>query len=609
MISTVFINTCRLLLLTILLILSVAAPASAKDPLTIPVEKALSGQPLAKYWRFQLGDDLAWAHPDFDDSGWQTVGLPHIWRANFDEAGNRNEHFGWYRLHVHFDINSVEDRDRLSMLGLYMGQVLSAYELYANGQLISTSGRLPGRGLPVPDYKNQDIVPIPLAAVTAEGELMLALRVWGGTDLIVERWGAGPYRHVPELGNYGQLLKRLIIEQAPAMLLGAICMVFGLYHLYLYYRNRRLNVFLWFGLSALLIGVYSLMLTEWRNYLGLDIESYQKIQFTTLYLIAPLLLQMVWAMMDQVVDRWLRYYQMSFIFIAAVFVIIPGVELRYSLINYWLLWILPSLLLAGTLILKKLHEGRRDARKFAIGGLLFVIACLHDIIVELIVGDMTELLPWGFLALLVAMSISLGDRFAGMVGSLEFEVAERTAALSELNRQLSEIVRVDPLTGVLNRRGFVAEAERELQRMFRTNRTFSIVLADIDHFKSVNDRYGHAAGDHVLKRVSARIREAMRDVDRLARWGGEEFILLLPETDVEGATILAEKLRELISGNVFEFESMRLGVTMTFGVAAIRRGESLESCIARADVALYQGKDQGRNRVMVGSVSGLAVVK
>jgi diguanylate cyclase (GGDEF)-like protein len=104
------------------------------------------------------------------------------------------------------------------------------------------------------------------------------------------------------------------------------------------------------------------------------------------------------------------------------------------------------------------------------------------------------------------------------------------------------------------------------------------------------------------------LRERVRDVDRIARWGGEEFILLLPETDAEGAANLASKLCQSIADNVFEYEGRRLSITLTLGVAAYRKGDSLDACIARADKALYRGKEEGRNTVAVSEPGGLSLV-
>ena len=140
----------------------------------------------------------------------------------------------------------------------------------------------------------------------------------------------------------------------------------------------------------------------------------------------------------------------------------------------------------------------------------------------------------------------------------------------------------------------------------RERRTFG--SPNPPNFKQFNDLHGHVCGDHVLKRVAEILQERTRDVDRVARWGGEEFIFLLPETDTEGGAVLAEKLREAIASNLFEFDDQRLGITMTFGIAAFRKGESLDSCISRADTALYHGKEGGRNKVMIGNYKGLSLV-
>lgn len=136
----------------------------------------------------------------------------------------------------------------------------------------------------------------------------------------------------------------------------------------------------------------------------------------------------------------------------------------------------------------------------------------------------------------------------------------------------------------------------------------SVILADIDNFKAVNDRHGHACGDHILRRVAQHLERQMRDVDRVGRWGGEEFILLLPETSSEGAAVLAEKLRLGVESELMQFEGAGFTITMTFGIAGHRNGESLDACIARADTALYTGKAKGRNRVMIGNYEGLTMV-
>jgi diguanylate cyclase (GGDEF)-like protein len=214
--------------------------------------------------------------------------------------------------------------------------------------------------------------------------------------------------------------------------------------------------------------------------------------------------------------------------------------------------------------------------------------------------------------LAVALLVIVGfliSRIGSLLNRLEHEVAERTADLDEANQELAKAARIDPLTGVMNRRGFQAEAEVEIKRFFRHDRSFALVLADIDNFKSFNDCFGHACGDQVLNRIADTLSSSVREVDRVARWGGEEFILLLPETESQGASVLAEKLREHIAQEQFEVEGGSLTMTMTFGISVHRKGETLETTIARAKIALDHGKQGGRNKVMIGNYKGLTLVQ
>ncbi|WP_116367139.1 sensor domain-containing diguanylate cyclase [Parahaliea mediterranea] len=574
-----------------------SVPASSQDPaggaVVLSPEQAFAGQKLKNGWRFAVGDNVAWAAPGFDDSAWESVTLPHRWVPENSEEG-----WSWYRLRMRFA--PLPTAQQWS-LGLEFGSVMSAYELYAGGQLVGGVGRLPPAPDPVIDYDRPRIFSLPFSAVDANGELVLALRVWGGDVAVSDSWGVGPYRGHFRLARQDRLLLDAVIDQMPGLIVSIICVVFGFYHLYIYYRNRHLDSFLWFGLAAVVIGIYGLSLNQWRYFFGWEFAVYKKLEFAAIYLVPPLSLQGVWSLLDRPIGRWLRVYQLSFLLPAVLFVAMPGLEIHWRTLTAWQLWTLPALGLTAWRILRSMLEGHDEARTIALGAMLFIGTCLHDIGVDLLHLSNPRLLPWGFLIFVMSMAVSLANRMTAALGQLEQEVAERTEALEAANRRLTEAARVDPLTGLYNRRGFIAEAEVEIQRMFRTGRGFSLILADVDHFKSVNDRYGHASGDMILMRVASLLREGIRDADRVARWGGEEFILLLPETGADGAALLAEKLRERLADNLFEAEGHRLRISMTFGVSEFRRGESLEQCVARADAALYQGKSEGRNRVVLDS--------
>lgn len=165
-------------------------------------------------------------------------------------------------------------------------------------------------------------------------------------------------------------------------------------------------------------------------------------------------------------------------------------------------------------------------------------------------------------------------------------------------KKLDQISRTDPLTRLSNRRDFMERFQGEIHRFQRNKRAFSIVLGDIDDFKAVNDRYGHNCGDLVLAQIAEILRESVRKQDVVARWGGEEFILLLPESPMDGGAIVADSVRRRIHSHTYVYDDISLKITMTFGVSEFKGGMDADSCVKKADLALYQGKQKGKNCVI-----------
>ncbi len=164
--------------------------------------------------------------------------------------------------------------------------------------------------------------------------------------------------------------------------------------------------------------------------------------------------------------------------------------------------------------------------------------------------------------------------------------------------EIYRLTTVDGLTQIFNRRYFEETLEREISRCNRYGRELSLVMMDIDHFKQINDAYGHLAGDHVLKQIASTLRSKIRREDVFARYGGEEFALLLPEVDSRGAVLMAEKARRLVERQTFEFDKQVISVTLSLGVGTLagsqREGADL---IRAADAKLYEAKTAGRNKV------------
>ena len=171
----------------------------------------------------------------------------------------------------------------------------------------------------------------------------------------------------------------------------------------------------------------------------------------------------------------------------------------------------------------------------------------------------------------------------------------------ELERRILRLASTDSLTEVLNRRAFMERMEQEINRSFRENLPLSLILADIDHFKSVNDRYGHQVGDLVLQRFVSKLTESSRPYDFVGRYGGEEFVICLPGSTDSQARTVAERMRKSVEDMkiMLPDSSQSVRITTSFGVVTLRLEleDNVDSLIGRADDALYKAKREGRNRV------------
>jgi diguanylate cyclase (GGDEF)-like protein len=178
-----------------------------------------------------------------------------------------------------------------------------------------------------------------------------------------------------------------------------------------------------------------------------------------------------------------------------------------------------------------------------------------------------------------------------------------TRDLTERKRtedELKALATVDPLTGAYNRRQGDALLAAEFARRSRTGRDFAVLLLDIDHFKTVNDQFGHAAGDAVLCALVRDGQKALRAIDMLVRWGGEAFLLLLPDTEADAAMVAAERMRAALAATEVSTSGAKIRFTVSIGVALPSTDNSGE-LLLRADLALYAAKAGGRNRVALAS--------
>ncbi len=280
---------------------------------------ALTGE-----WRFQPGDDLSWAMPEYDDGHWRGKRVPERWPDGGYPATGQ---MAWYRMTLELDLQASDFERQVPVLAVRTGQVMSAFELYAGGQRIGAIGSLPPA--PSEQYDRMRVFHVPATAISENGRLVLALRVWGGHQEMVDYWYGGPYYGQFRIGQYSQLMQGMIVSETPGQIAVVLFLAFGLYQIYLYYRNRQLGSYLWFGLLALNIGVYSLCLGQWKYLLGWDFLTYEKLEYASMQILPALAMQMVFVVLQRPVGPLLRVYQLSFVLFATVVLLVPGLRIHY----------------------------------------------------------------------------------------------------------------------------------------------------------------------------------------------------------------------------------------------------------------------------------------
>jgi len=243
----------------------------------------------------------------------------------------------------------------------------------------------------------------------------------------------------------------------------------------------------------------------------------------------------------------------------------------------WSLVRLASIIMSGDHVTNFLEGGATFAVMFAVSGILHMLVNAFQFRLE---------------------SEQVRDDLAAHAGHLEEKRDMLQAVVTERTAELTRLATTDSLTGIANRRHFIDRGRQELERAVRYNLPMAILVLDIDHFKQINDSFGHPAGDRLLQVVAQACQSSARHIDLAGRLGGEEFSLLMPETSAIAANLAAERLRRAIANIAPAQSGVLRPITASFGVATLTsRDASLDTLLARADAALYRAKHGGRNRV------------
>jgi len=573
-------------------------------------------------WQFHPGDDPAWASPAYDSSHWE--------RLTADQPWGRQGHmsltgFAWYRSEI--ALNPVLGLPpRFSLL---IPKIKDAYEIYWNGALVGRNGVLPPHPVWYLSRPPQifDLGPV------RQG--VLAVRVWKAPLLSDDTGAAGGFWASPLIGSPEAIATAKDAEEfqwlRSRQFLFAenlLCAVIALLSFLLWLRVPSRRTLLWTAAFAICAPANFLLLEAhlgWPYLLAMvaaqPLAALQNVSlwFLLLWLLplhenrglcrltrtlAPIF--MVNATLDGVLvslawkPQWSRFVQISDA--ASTFLWVTLEAFPLVLVGYAFLqrkkfnsarWLVASLALLDEMMMV-FNDVIKQGRQFT----GWYLADNIDASLFSIVGNEVSLSTIAGALLLVAIVYAVYNSVREDEHRRAALEQEKTDLIYESGRMRHKAEH-DGLTGLWNHMVIVDRLSQEINRSLREGTPLSVVLIDIDHFKKINDGYGHWAGDVVLKELSAVFLRSLRPYDCVGRYGGEEFLLILPNCEIESALIRAEQMRQAVESARMMDGETKLQVTASFGVASVLPSQcEAETVIRAVDAALYRAKSTGRNRVV-----------
>ena len=538
--------------------LALFAPAPDTTP---PEPVRLHGE-----WRLRAGDDLRWASPALDDRAWKRAEVPAEWETVLPN----HDGFGWYRREVRLPAVLEE-----GPLGLHLGTVGDAFEVYWNGVRIGGRGSFPPRFVEGV-HPSLFLVPARALAVRAGGPHVVAVRVYND-------YAYGGMMGGARVGRYDVLVAGSPPRETIIGGLISFFLAVGAYHLVFFLRRREARENLHFAVLCVLVALYGATYSTTFAAAVVEHVNPYRLGLLAILLAAPVFLALTRRLFDLPRTRW--GWAAGALFLAAVPLCAALPLVRLAELNEW---IDAALFLGLVATVVRAVRGSAphapQARTLVVGTVAFAAAVIWDLGNESGVTTVARVLPgvpglfWiGFLAFVMAVGIATAGKWA-------------RAEIDALT---------DTLTGLSRRHVFEEALRREAERMRRSGGKLAVVVIDLDHFKRINDTWGHRTGDEVLVRVGRLLRYSARNIDLAARLGGEEFGVLLFDTDARGALAFVERFRGHLRALEVPAPGGVVRVTASAGIAAAEDAADPDALLDAADRAVYRAKEEGRDRMVV----------
>jgi diguanylate cyclase (GGDEF)-like protein len=554
--------------LILFLLTLLAAPAFAQSADSVALDGA---------WRFRAGDAAAWSSPLLDDGAWRTLRVPGPWEAGLGDYNG----YGWYRRDVRLPAGL-----RGAPVGLRFGTVGDAFEVYWNGVKVGSRGSMP------PHFVEGAVlrpffIPDSVLDRAVDGRHVVAVRVYnayayGGlmTPVVVARYDTLASRRSPRSVVIGGLV--------------SFFLAIGVYHLAFWLRRRAALENLLFTAVCLCVSIYGATYAEPVQGALIPVMHPYRVGLLALLAGGPAYVALVNRLFGLRGGRRTRLVNLAF---AGAFA--AGLVLPLPRLAEFSQWIDGALVIGLLTVVARAWNASRPgagtpaphARTLLLGTSAFSATLAYDLLSE-------------YFAFIPIPTILPGVPGVFWIGFSVFLMAVGTATAGQW--ALTEVAAlVDPLTELSRRHVLEDALRREAGRLRRTGGSLALVMIDLDHFKRINDTHGHRVGDQVLARVGRLLRSSARNLDLPARFGGEEFAVLLYDTEMAGALAFCERFR----ANLREMQvpvagGVAVQVTASMGVSVGSDLVDPEALVEATDRALYQAKGEGRDRLVSVRVGG-----
>ena len=578
--------------------------------------------PLNGPWQFHTGDDLAWANPAFDSSGWEQISAERPW----GQQGHASlTGFAWYRCRIVLSpASGIEPR-----FSILIPEIRDAYEIYWNGVLIGHNGKLPPHPVRILSQPAQSF------ELGEASQGVLAIRVWKAPLLSDDSGELGGFRSAPLIGSSAAIATALTADQFQWLcrrqfIFGEnlICAVIAFLSFLLWLQSRDRWLLFWmaaFSLSSPVILLFLNAHLGWSYVIAMGAsQPVLALKGVSLWF---LLLWLLSLHTDKFICRLTRVLACICLANASLDGMLVALAWnpawnRFAQISDIILTVPFALFEAFPVVLVLYALGRRkpfDSARWLIASLIFFDEML--VVFSNLIRQGRQFTTWPIANYIDAPFLYIygsGVSLSGISETLFFiaiicavynQVREDQRRGDALEMEKKELIlesgrmryqaEHDGLTGLWNHSVIVERLSQELNRSCREGKPLGVVLIDIDHFKKVNDTYGHLTGDLVLKEIGSIFMRSLRSYDCVGRYGGEEFLLILPNCKLESALMRAEQLRQAVESARIQDRGTTLRVTASFGVVApFPTPCETYAVIRAADMALYQAKNNGRNRVV-----------